>query len=120
MHRGDSALAPVSNLSVRYGLNDVSTDTVDTAILAKPPTYDLKKVPSIETLSSEMPCKELQKERGKRAVKSFLNRLRWKKYASASISKPDPTYRVAYLGNVVTGWAKGKETSVVLFQVSFY
>ncbi|CAH0556456.1 unnamed protein product [Brassicogethes aeneus] len=39
--------------------------------------------------------------------KTFLNRLRLKKYASATISKPDPTYKVAYLGNVITGWAKG-------------
>lgn len=103
-----SDAVPVSNLSVRYGLSDVSKDTVDAAILAKPPIHDLKKVPSIETLNSEMPCKEVHKDRGKRAFKSFLNRLRWKKYASATISKPDPTYRVAYLGNVVTGWAKGK------------
>lgn len=99
---------PVSNLSVRYGLANVSKDTVDSAILPKPVSNDLKTVPSIETLNSEMPCKELQKDRRKKTIKSFLNRLRWKKYASATISKPDPTYRVAYLGNVVTGWAKGK------------
>lgn len=99
---------PVSNLSVRYGLTELSKDTVDAAILPKSPSDDLKKVFSIETLNSEMPGKEFQKDRGKRAVKSFLNRLRWKKYASATISKPDPTYKVAYLGNVVTGWAKGK------------
>lgn len=100
---------PVSNLSVRYQLTtNVSKDTLDAAILPTPLSSELKKVPSIETLNSEMPYKELQKDRGKRAIKSFINRLRWKKYASATISKPDPTYRVAYLGNVVTGWAKGK------------
>lgn len=100
---------PVSNLSVRYGLTEIPKDTVDAAIS---PSNDIKKVFSIETLNCEMPGKDFQKDRGKRAVKSFLNRLRWKKYASATISKPDPTYKVAYLGNVVTGWAKGKTTIV--------
>ena len=31
----------------------------------------------------------------------------WKR-KSASITEYDPTYRVIYLGNVLTGWAKGK------------
>ena len=31
----------------------------------------------------------------------------WKK-RSANISEYDPTFRVVYLGNVLTGWAKGK------------
>lgn len=31
----------------------------------------------------------------------------WKK-RSANISDYDPTFRVIYLGNVLTGWAKGK------------
>ncbi|KAG5869827.1 hypothetical protein JTB14_020185 [Gonioctena quinquepunctata] len=83
-------------------------DTVDAVVLPKPVNdADLKKVPSIETLNSEMPCKDFHKDRGKKAFKSLLNRLRWKKYASATISRPDPSYRVVYLGNVVTGWAKG-------------
>ncbi|KAJ8979523.1 hypothetical protein NQ317_004127 [Molorchus minor] len=55
-----------------------------------------------------MPSKELQKDKGKRVFKCLINKLRCKKYASAAISKPDPTYRVSYLGNVVTGWAKGE------------
>jgi hypothetical protein len=32
----------------------------------------------------------------------------WKK-RSANISDYDPTFRVIYLGNVLTGWAKGKQ-----------
>ena len=32
----------------------------------------------------------------------------WKR-KSASITEYDPTYRVIYLGNVLTGWAKGKD-----------
>ncbi|KAJ8956842.1 hypothetical protein NQ318_014256 [Aromia moschata] len=87
----------------------MAQDTVDAAVFADSVNKaKVKKVPSIETLNSEMPTKELRKDRGKRVFKSLLNKLRCKKYASATISKPDPTYRVAYLGNVVTGWAKGK------------
>ncbi|KAK9869616.1 hypothetical protein WA026_003364 [Henosepilachna vigintioctopunctata] len=66
-----------------------------------------KRVPSIEALNSEMPTREYQKDTTKRIIKTFLNKLRMRKYACATISKPDPSYKVAYLGNVVTGWAKG-------------
>lgn len=35
----------------------------------------------------------------------------WKKRSSsANISDYDPTFRVIYLGNVLTGWAKGKQS----------
>lgn len=65
------------------------------------------KVPSIETLNSEMPLREYRKDGGRRLLKTLFNRLRLRKAASANISEPDPTFKVAYLGNVVTGWAKG-------------
>lgn len=66
------------------------------------------KVPSIETLNSEMPLREYRKDGGRRLLKTLFNRLRLRKVASVNISEPDPTFKVAYLGNVVTGWAKGK------------
>lgn len=66
------------------------------------------KIPSIETLNSEMPLRECRKDGGRRLLKTLFNRLRLRKAASADISVPDPTFKVAYLGNVVTGWAKGK------------
>lgn len=69
-----------------------------------------KKVPSIECLNSDMPGRchhHHRKDRGKRMLKTFINRLRLRKCASANISEPDPLFKVAYLGNVVTGWAKG-------------
>ncbi|XP_018572779.1 uncharacterized protein LOC108912099 [Anoplophora glabripennis] len=84
----------------------MAQDVIDSAIFTG--AENNTKGPSIQTLNSEMPNKESQKENRKRVFKSLLNRLRCKKYASAAISKPDPTYRVAYLGNVVTGWAKGE------------
>lgn len=80
-------------------------DVLDSALFCR--AMEGKKVPSIEALNSEMPGKGLQKERGRRMLKTFLNRLRLRKCASVTISEPDPSYRVAYLGNVVTGWAKG-------------
>lgn len=64
----------------------------------------IKKIPI--PLFHEMPCKVLQKEKRK-TFKYLFNRIRLKNCASATISKPHSTYFVAYLGNVVTGWAKG-------------
>lgn len=43
-----------------------------------------------------------------RSLSRGLGRLFWKKSYSVSISEPDPEFKVAYLGNVLTGWAKGK------------
>ena len=34
----------------------------------------------------------------------------WKR-RTANITDYDPTYRVVYLGNVLTGWAKGKKVT---------
>lgn len=48
------------------------------------------------------------KEFGKRALKTLINKLRMRSCASVDISPPDPCYKVVYLGNVLTGWAKGE------------
>lgn len=51
------------------------------------------------------------KDVGIRAFKSIskgLGRLLWRKSHSVDISAPDPEFKVSYLGNVLTGWAKGK------------
>ncbi|XP_026476566.1 uncharacterized protein LOC113382356 [Ctenocephalides felis] len=48
---------------------------------------------------------------GRRAVNAVtrgLRRLVRKHCSSLDISTPDPEFKVAYLGNVVTGWAKGE------------
>lgn len=51
------------------------------------------------------------KEFGHKTLKSLkrgLGRL-WRRHrGNASITEYDPCYKVAYLGNVLTGWAKGK------------
>uniref|UniRef100_A0ABD2WWV7 Uncharacterized protein n=1 Tax=Trichogramma kaykai TaxID=54128 RepID=A0ABD2WWV7_9HYME len=50
-------------------------------------------------------------EIGTRTLKSLkrgLGKL-WRRHrGNVSITEYDPTYKVAYLGNVLTGWAKGK------------
>ncbi|KAG4077381.1 hypothetical protein HA402_009782 [Bradysia odoriphaga] len=50
------------------------------------------------------------KDIGVRAFKSIskgLGRLLFRKSHSVDISAPDPEFKVSYLGNVLTGWAKG-------------
>lgn len=87
---------------------DIDTiDTIDGEIII-PNLLPLKKrVPSLEVLHNEMPGRRPSREFGRKALKTLFNRLRLRKYASADISAPDPSYKVAYLGNVLTGWAKG-------------
>lgn len=81
-------------------------DEIDAALLES--MKNRRRVPSIEALNSEMPSREYQRDKGKKIIRNLLNKLRLRRSASATISKPDPTYKVAYLGNVVTGWAKGE------------
>jgi len=51
-------------------------------------------------------CGKDFRERTLRSLKLSLGKL-WKR-RSVTITEYDPTYKVAYLGNVLTGWAKGK------------
>ena len=37
-----------------------------------------------------------------------------KKSSSAKLTEVDPSYRAIYLGNVLTGWAKGKAETRLL------
>ncbi|XP_062127092.1 uncharacterized protein LOC133839512 isoform X2 [Drosophila sulfurigaster albostrigata] len=43
-----------------------------------------------------------------RTLTRGLGKLWWKRTHSVDISTPDPEYKVSYLGNVLTGWAKGE------------
>ena len=55
------------------------------------------------------------------SVESLSNKMKkslprwWKKRFSASITESDPSCKVVYLGNVLTGWAKGKPDSIQIF-----
>ncbi|XP_052866702.1 uncharacterized protein LOC128272859 [Anopheles cruzii] len=55
-------------------------------------------------------CYVNDSESSARAIKSItrgLGRLLRRNCHSIDISRPDPEYKVSYLGNVLTGWAKG-------------
>lgn len=47
-----------------------------------------------------------------RTISRGFGKLWWKRSHSVEISSPDPEYKVSYLGNVLTGWAKGKSNSL--------
>lgn len=51
-----------------------------------------------------------------RTISRSLGRL-WRRSHSVDISVPDPEYKVLYLGNVLTGWAKGERN---LFLSTYY
>lgn len=54
-----------------------------------------------------------------RTITKGLGKLLRRNYSSVAISPPDPEYKVLYLGNVLTGWAKGK-FSIIIFFLSHY
>lgn len=61
----------------------------------------------------DLVLKDLTEDRdlGAKALRSLtrgLGRLLRRRTTSVDISSPDPEFKVAYLGNVLTGWAKGK------------
>ena len=46
---------------------------------------------------------------GEKKTRGLGGKISFWKRKSVSITEYDPTYRVIYLGNVLTGWAKGKD-----------
>ncbi|CAG9805017.1 unnamed protein product [Chironomus riparius] len=65
---------------------------------------------STSNLSLELGSSPMEKPVNKNAIKSItkgLGKLLRRNHSSVEISPPDPEYKVLYLGNVLTGWAKG-------------
>ncbi|XP_071633761.1 uncharacterized protein [Temnothorax longispinosus] len=66
---------------------------------------------SIDETDGTVQPSSASKEFGQRTLRSLkrgLGRL-WRRHrGNASITEYDPSYKVAYLGNVLTGWAKGE------------
>ncbi|XP_030748224.1 uncharacterized protein LOC115876554 [Sitophilus oryzae] len=87
------------------GTNILTHDTVDRGLPSQENKL-FKKIP-FPGFGNDMPYKVLQKGKRKNTLRYIFNRIRLKRYGSITISRPDSTYRVSYLGNVVTGWAKG-------------
>jgi len=66
---------------------------------------------STSNLSLELGSAPMEKPVNKNAIKSItkgLGKLLRRNHSSVEISPPDPEYKVLYLGNVLTGWAKGE------------
>lgn len=66
-----------------------------------------------EQFSDEVQMKDFCEDkdisaRAFRTISKGISKLLWRRSHSVDISTPDPEYKVSYLGNVLTGWAKGK------------
>lgn len=73
------------------------------------PLPNLPKLPRMGSRSRSQERSENTPEpgTGARRTRDLRNRISFWKRKSASITDYDPQYRVTYLGNVLTGWAKG-------------
>lgn len=47
-----------------------------------------------------------------RTISRSISKLLWRQSHSVDISVPDPEFKVSYLGNVLTGWARGESSSI--------
>ena len=63
-------------------------------------------LPSLRLRSGSQDRHKME-EAGERKSRSLGGKISFWKRKSAQITDYDPTYRVIYLGNVLTGWAKG-------------
>ncbi|XP_051157066.1 uncharacterized protein LOC127279026 isoform X2 [Leptopilina boulardi] len=72
---------------------------------------DVSAKPVEDEISSSLSNSSSGKDFGQRTLKSLKNGLGklWRRHrGNALITEYDPCYKVAYLGNVLTGWAKGE------------
>lgn len=72
-----------------------------------------QKCSKLEDMFNEDTIKEFNGEKdisvkALRTISRGLGKLWWKRTHSVEISTPDPEFKVSYLGNVLTGWAKGE------------
>ncbi len=92
--------------------NSASTSTVTPAPpKSLPPTERFQKCSENYVDTVQISDFSDDKDIGVRAFKSIskgLGRLLFRKSHSVDISAPDPEFKVSYLGNVLTGWAKGE------------
>ena len=87
--KDNDSLCPNDDCLVRRG----SLDSVDRISLTSTSTSSVGSEIGTRTLKS---------------LKRGINKL-WRRHrGNASITDYDPIYKVAYLGNVLTGWAKGE------------
>lgn len=84
--------------------------TTTTVAKSSPPVQPVsQEKPTVTPILPDPPSTSSAKdfrERTLRSIKAGLGKL-WKR-RSINITDYDPSYKVAYLGNVLTGWAKGE------------
>ncbi|KAG8230069.1 hypothetical protein J437_LFUL009653 [Ladona fulva] len=104
----------------RSGALETAKGTTAPQTGAPPPCVpNCEKQSAVTPILLEPPSTSTAKdfrERTLRSIKAGLGKL-WKR-RSINITDYDPSYKVAYLGNVLTGWAKGWWNvffSIVLF-----
>lgn len=103
-----------SNLEKFYNRKNDNDEGATTAVEAKTKDYNDNTVNLISGSSSTLNIDQINNMYDKhnmRAIRSLtkgLGKLLRRNCDSADISAPDPEYKVFYLGNVLTGWAKGK------------
>lgn len=94
----------------RYAKDDADVGTPAVVLIEKTTANNN------DTLDSEMLALEQfqgphNHDLGSKAIRTItrgLGKLWWRRTHSVAISSPDPEFKVSYLGNVLTGWAKGK------------
>jgi hypothetical protein len=94
------------------------TNESDEEIVLRISERNLNKSGSTTSLLSNMDLSNIapvEKQSNIKAIKSLtkgLGKLLRRNYSSVEISAPDPEYKVLYLGNVLTGWAKGEHFAI--------
>lgn len=82
----------------------------------------VQQITGQNTSNSAVASASAGKELGQRTLRSLkrgLGRI-WRRHrGNASITEYDPCYKVAYLGNVLTGWAKGKSSLVICLLIRY-
>ena len=82
-------------------------------VVAAPPIED--NASSVTDLGHHPSVGKELGQRTLRSLKRGLGRL-WRRHrGNASITEYDPCYKVAYLGNVLTGWAKGQYNCFIMY-----
>lgn len=75
-----------------------------------------KETNTITATTTSLPIGDFcdEKDLSTRAIRTLSKGIGmiWRRSYSVEISTPDPEYKVFYLGNVLTGWAKGKLTDI--------
>ena len=86
----------------------INSTTASEASFSNSGTYDDDTTASLSATDDsvpDFPAGELAM--GSSGTENFIRKF-WKRRKSLTINEYDPSFKVVYLGNVLTGWAKGQ------------